>query len=147
MAEPYYATADELRAKLKVNAEVLPDEEAVELLEIAEDLIDDRLANRTVDDVTGRKVVPADEDDWRIDKLAKATVEVAANVWRDPGIESRQRARSTSGDVSISGVYGPAYGERAQALLNASKLAQPFATTGRRGRRCGEVARRFFDLD
>lgn len=144
MAEPVYTSASALREKLEVTAEVLSDDEALNLIETAEDLIDERLGARPIDEDTGRKVVPADEDAWRVEKLAKATLEVAAVIFRDPGVESRQRVRSVSGDVSTSSPYGYAYGERAQALINASGLAYPFARVGRRRSR-GEQFRESFD--
>lgn len=138
MPEPYYATADELRAKLKITEEaILPDDEATELLTIAEDLIDEQLGVRPINEDTGRKVDVEDESlkTWQLAKLRDATLEVAAVVFRDPGVESRQRARFVSGDVSVQGVYGPAYGERAEALLNASKLRVNTARMRGSGRR------------
>lgn len=146
MAEPYYTTAEELRKFLSVDKEVLPDAEAIDLIERAEDLIDDQLGNRGVDEDTGRKVVPAEEDTWRAEKLAKATLEVAGVLYRDPGVESRQRVRSVSGDISTSSPYGPAYGERAQALLSASGLAVRFArASNRRPGRNGRLVESFLE--
>jgi len=135
MAEPIYATAKELQDALGVTEEMLPDAEAISLLEAAEDLVDDRLGNRPIDEDTGRRVVPSDEDTWRARKLAQATLEVAKVLFSDPGVETRQRARSVSGDVSTSGPYGSPYGERFESLLSASGLAWPFARAGRRGSR------------
>jgi hypothetical protein len=125
MAEPYYASADDLRAKLKITDEaMLPDEEAIELITEAEDLIDERLGVRGIDPETGRKVALDDYSDesWRTDKLREATLEIAKALFEDPGLASRQRARYLSGDVSTNGFYGPAYGERCEALLSASGL-------------------------
>lgn len=139
MPEPYYATADELRSKLSMTAEIVPDEDAIELIEEAEDVIDDALGNRQVDEDTGRKVVTAEEDAWRVAKLAKATLEVATVIFNDPDVLRRQRHRSVSGDVATSGPYGPAFGQRAASLLAASGLAVPFARASqrRRGRNAG----------
>lgn len=132
-----YATATELRAKLKVTAEMLPDTEAAELIVIAEDLIDERLGVRPIMAETGRKVAVADIEGWRAAKLAGATVEIAAAIFSDPGMQSRQRARFSSGDVSVSGFYGPAYGEHAAALLNQSGLVRNTARmSGGTRRRC-----------
>jgi hypothetical protein len=117
-----YATAGELRNALNLTSDVLSNAEANSILASACDLIDERLGARCIDPDSGRKVIPADEDDWRIAKLRDATVEVATNLFRDPTVASRQRARFTSGDVSVSGPYGPAFGERAEALLVASGL-------------------------
>jgi hypothetical protein len=145
--EPYYATAGQLREALGgLSEELLPDAEADDLIERAEDLIDERLGNRPVDPDTGRKVVAADEDAWRVEKLAKATAEVAAVLYRDPGVESRQRQRSVSGDVATSGPYGPNFGERAEILLSQSGLAVRFAraTRRRRGRNAG-IAQSFHE--
>lgn len=131
-----YATPEELRSKLGLDATVLPDDEAEGLIETACDLIDDRLGNRPVDPDTGRKVVTGDEESWRVQKLAKATVEVAKALFEDPGLESRQRARFVSGDVSANGFYGPAFGERVESLINSSGLRVNTArlSKGRRGR-------------
>lgn len=148
MAEPYYATAEALRKKLSVTAEILPDSEAIEIIEEAEDLIDERLGVRPVDEDTGRKVVPAEETEWRVAKLAKATVEVAVVLYRDPDAARRQRHRSESGEVSTSGPYGPAYGQRAAALLQQSGLARPWAMAGgRRGGRNSSIAQSFSEQD
>jgi hypothetical protein len=122
MPEPYYATVAELRSAVGASEATLPDEEATPILATAEDLVDERLGVRSVDPDTGRKVVPADEDDWRARKLAEATVEVAAAIYADPDVARRQRARFESGDVSNSGPYGSPFGERFDALLNQSGL-------------------------
>lgn len=135
MAEPIYATAEELQKALGVNADILPDAEAVTLIETAEDLVDDRLGNRPIDEGTGRKVVPADEDTWRVKKLAQATIEVAKVLYEDPGVERRQRVRSVSGDISTSGAYGSPFGERFAALLTASGLRCNTARMSGGGRR------------
>src|SRR5262249_51220348 len=98
---PLYATPEDLPAKLKGNEEVLPDDEAAEILDTACDLIDDRLGARPIDEETGRKVDVTEYEDepWRLVKLAKATIEVAVNLYNDPGVESRQRMKSVSGDI------------------------------------------------
>jgi hypothetical protein len=121
-ASTSYAQPGDLRAKVGMSAEALPDTEAAQFISEAEDLIDERLGVRPVDPDSGRKVVPAEEDEWRIAKLRDATLEVAAVIFRDPDVAARQRARFTSGDVSVSGPYGAAFGERADALLNQSGL-------------------------
>jgi hypothetical protein len=139
MAEPYYATAEALRKKLKVAKEVLPDEEAVELLVEAETLVDERLGVWPINEETGRKIDVEDESikPWRLEKLAGATIEVAAVIFRDPDVASRQRARFSSGDVSVSGFYGPAFGELGAALLNQSGLVRNTARmSGGTRRRC-----------
>jgi hypothetical protein len=148
MAEPYYATPDELRAKVGgLSKEVLPDAEATTLISEAEDLIDERLGNRCPDETTGRKVTSEDFTEleaWRLRKLAEATIEIAAALFHDPGVQSRQRWRSLSGDVATGSPYGPVFGERAQVLLNQSGLAVPFARAGRRRSRSEQIARNFF---
>lgn len=124
MAEPHYATADQLRTKVKADKAMLPDDEAIELLTEAEDLIDERLGVRPVDSETGRKVVIADYSDetWRTDKLRDATLSVAKTLFEDPGVAERQRARYISGDVSANGFFGSVFGERVEALINQSGL-------------------------
>lgn len=145
MPEPYYTTAEALRAKLGVSEPMLSDEEAVGLIEDAEDLVDDQLGNRLVDPDTGRKVVPADEDDWRIVKLGKATLVVAKLLFEDPGGAERQRFRSVSGDISTSSPYGSPYGDHFDSLLAASGLAVRFARVGRgRGGRAETTRQSFF---
>lgn len=133
-----YATPADLRKALKVDAQMLSDDDALETLLIACDLIDERLGIRPIDEETGRKVVLADEEAWRARKLVEATLEVAKVIYNDPGVEARQRARFASGDVSVSGFFGPAFGERAEALLNQSGLRVNTARmrgSGRRWRR------------
>lgn len=134
---PLYATPDDLRKELKVSAEMLPDEEANGILTTACDLIDERLGIRPIDPETGRKVKPDEVDAWRARKLAEATIEVAAVIFSDPDVARRQRARFSSGDVSVSGFYGPAFGERSAALLNQSGLVVNTARmSGGARRRC-----------
>jgi hypothetical protein len=136
-----YAAPAELREMLDVNPEILPDSEAIGILTKACDLIDERLGVRPVDPATGRKVVLGDYADeaWRLTKLRDATLEVAKAIFEDPGLESRQRARYVSGDVSTNGFYGPAFGERAESLINASGLRVNRArmSNGRRRPRLG----------
>lgn len=133
---PYYATVAELREKLGMDEEMLPEAEALALLSDAEDLIDERLLNRPADPDTGRKVVPANEEGWRVAKLAKGTLEIAKALFEDPGVASRRRASSESGDVSASGFYGPAFGELAEAAINASGLRVNRARMAGNRQRC-----------
>jgi hypothetical protein len=121
-AGPLYATVEGLRSKLGLTAEVLDDDEATEVLTTACVLVDERLGNRQVDPETGRKVDPEAIEQWQAEKLAAATLELAKLLFEDPGLASRQRARFISGDVSVNGLYGPAYGELFAALLNQSGL-------------------------
>jgi len=134
---PLYAAPTELREMLGVNSEVLPDSEARGLLSKACDLIDSRLGPRPIDATSGRKVVAGDfsAEPWRLVKLRDATLEVAKALFEDPGVESRQRARFVSGDVSANGFYGGAFGERVESLINDSGLRVNTARAGR-NRRC-----------
>lgn len=144
--EPYYTTPEALRAALDIlDPEVLPDEEATTLIETAEDLVDDDLGNRPVDETTGRRVVLADEAPWRLDKLSKATIEVAKVLYEDPGVERRQRHSSVSGDVATSGPYGSPFGQRYVSLLSASGLRVRFARMGRRRGRNARIVEDFRD--
>lgn len=128
---PLYAAPTGLRTFLGTNEDVLSDSEANVVLGKACDLIDERIGNRPIIEATGRKIPMGEEaeervgegfEEWRLKKLAEATIEIAARIFSDPGVESRQRARFETGDVSASGFYGPAFGERASALLNQSGL-------------------------
>lgn len=148
MAEPYYATLAELRSALKVDETVLPDAEATELLEAAEDLVDDRLGPWPIDPASGRKIIPAEVEEWQAKKLADATLEVCKVLFGDPGVERRQRFRSIAGDVATGSPYGAAYGERFEVLLSASGLAFKFAhARARRYGRNARIIRSFEELD
>lgn len=123
MAEPYYTTANALRTELGVDNTVLSDGDAAKLIESAEDLIDELVGNWPVDTTTGRKIVQAQIDAWQWSKLGRATLKLAAALYRDPDLARGQRYRSQSGpDFSVSGPVGGAIAHDVLTPLNQSGL-------------------------
>lgn len=84
----YYATATELRTELDVTALILTDAAAEKLIADAEDLVDTMLGGWEPDTTTGRKITQTDVETWQWAKLKRATVKVAANLHRNPGVLS-----------------------------------------------------------
>lgn len=125
MAEPYYTTEAALETELGTT---LDTPVAVALIQDAEDLIDELLGGRPVDETTGRKVVEADVDSWQWDKLERATLKLAAAIYSDATINSGAVYDSESGpDFSRSGrltasTLAGVVGRRVMALLNQSGL-------------------------
>lgn len=131
MAEPYYCTAVELRDHLSVSDVTLPDARALQLIEDAEDVIDDLLGARTVDEASGRKVVQADVDAWRFTKLKRATLKVAGQLYAKPDLLTARRWRSESGpDFAVSGPLGSVLGEDVELALNQSGLRRMMTSVG-----------------
>lgn len=123
MAEPYYCTIAELRDHLNVTEDTLGDAAALVVIEDAEDVIDSMLGARNVDDVTGRKVVEADVDAWRFTKLTRATLKVAAILYAQPGVLTRQQWQKQSGpDFTMEGPSGDLFGSDVGAVLDQSGL-------------------------
>lgn len=118
-----YTDPDAVRGELAISATILPDAAAIRLIAKAENLIDQQLGARWVDENTGRKVVQADVDGWRWQKLADATTYLAARIYTHPDL-LEQRFTSLSGpDFSHSGPIGPGLiTNEIDALLNASGL-------------------------
>lgn len=123
MAEPIYTTIAALRTETATDATSLPDATAIRLIVRAENLIDQALGGRWVDTTTGRKVVQADIDLWRWNKIMDATTYLAARLYAHPDLLD-QRYRSVSGpDFTVSGPLGPGLiTNEIEALLNASGL-------------------------
>jgi hypothetical protein len=136
MPEPYYATADDLRAELDVDDTVLSDAAAIKLIEDAEDVIDSMLGARPVDDTTGRKVVQADVESWRFVKLTRATVKVAARLSEDPTILTAQYTSVSGPDFSFSGRISTTWGSVVENALTLSGLARLTTSIG-----CGRGGR------
>jgi hypothetical protein len=120
---PSYTTPDAVRSELGVDSTTLTDDAAGALILTAEDLVDGELGGRWVDQTTGRKVVAADIDAWRWNKLSRATTLLAARIYSKPDL-LEPRYRSVSGpDFSQSGPTGQALmSAPIEALLNASGL-------------------------
>jgi len=132
-----YTDVDALRADHpEITVEVLDAEAAERLIEKAEDLIDELLGARSVDDLTGRKVDPDALIEWRAVKLERATNLAAKFLFQNPDWELEQRYTSVGGDQSVAGPYGSPF-PGVMALLNASGLRQltTRATSGTGGNR------------
>lgn len=134
MAEPYYTDAAALRTELGVDPAVLPDAQAVATIEIAEDLIDVELGMRDIDPDTGRKVVEADVQPWQWIKLGRATVKLAARIFRDPNLAGIEYD-TMAGEVTVSHRIGPRFGEDVAAALSQSGLRVVSAGFGDRASR------------
>lgn len=129
MAEPYYTTADDLRTLLGVDESTLSDASALELILDAEDMIDEYLGGRGIDTTTGRKVIETDVEAWQWDKLARATLKLAAKIYENDSLLDGAEWDSVSGpDYSFSGritsgleaIAGP----QILAILNQSGLRE-----------------------
>jgi hypothetical protein len=115
-----YAAAGALRAELNVDEEDLPDAEADRLIETAEDLVDGELA-LAVDSTTGRKVVQNDVEAWQWEKLNRATILVAAELYGNPDLaRGRQWAAERGAGYAVSGPRGSDLGAQVLALLKAT---------------------------
>jgi len=136
MAEPYYATAAELRTYLDVDDSTLSDPAAIVLIQDAEEWIDTLLGGWPVNETTGRKILQADVLAWRWAKLGRATVKTAGAVYHDPTLLTVRRYRREKGpDFEVEDPLGGGALTPAIALLNASGLRR---LTGRAtaGTRC-----------
>ena len=123
MAEPYYATAAELRTYLNVSSGTLSDSAAIVLIQDAEDWIDTLLGSRPVDETTGRKILQADVLAWQWSKLNRATIKAAGALYNTPALFTQSRYRKESGpDFSVEDPQGGGPLAPAVTLLNASGL-------------------------
>lgn len=137
MPEPYYTTADDLRAELGVAEEVLADPAAVKIIEDAEDLIDALLGSHPLDLDTGRKIVEADVEPARFAKLSRATYKLAALIYQNPGLATDARWRREKGpEFEVEDPIGGAIATAVILPLNQSglRILTGHARTGRRGR-------------
>lgn len=93
------------------------------------------LGARPVDSESGRKVVEADVDSWRFIKLKRATLKVAARMYRDPKLLDSRRWQTQEGpDFKVSGPLGPLFGHDVELALDQSGLARLTTTVGKRTR-------------
>ena len=123
MAEPYYATAAELRTYLNVSSGTLSDSAAIVLIQDAEDWIDSLLGGWPVDETTGRKILQADVLAWQWSKLNRATIKAAGALYNTPALFTQSRYRKESGpDFSVEDPQGGGPLAPAVTLLNASGL-------------------------
>lgn len=116
-----YTDLEAVREFLGVDEEVLPDAEGEELIESAEDLIDELLGARGVDFDTGRKVDPDVILGWQEDKLERATNLAAKFLFQNPDWTMEQRYSSVGGDQSGNQPMGTPF-PGVVMVLNASKL-------------------------
>lgn len=79
-----YATTSDLQSQPGLS--LLSDDDCQRLLSAAEELVDDALGTMSVDEATGRKIVPGDLPVWKQDKLRDATVLVAARLQSRPDV-------------------------------------------------------------
>lgn len=133
----HYTDTAALRSELGVDAEILPDDQALKLIADAEDMIDDQLGIRSIDHESGRKVREDEVAAWRWEKLARATLKLARFMYEHPGWGTEQRFSSPGGDIGAAGPYGSPW-PAVSALLNDSGLRElTTAITG--GRRADSV--------
>lgn len=131
----YYATEDELRTELGVAEAVLSDAAAAILITDAELFIDLLIGNRGISLPSGRKVVEADVEAYQWTAVNRATVKLAADLYRNPKAYRGAQWKSVSGpDFSVS---GPLF---AAASSAAEAIAGPLLTSSGL-RRAGVMAR------
>lgn len=131
MPEPYYCTAQDLRDKLGLDTTALSDAAAAAFIETAEDLIDEDLGARPIDETTGRKVVISDIETWQATKLKRATVNLAALLHAKPDLTDPGKYTEITGpDFSFKGPVGSRFGDTVDAPLNQSGLRRLTTTVG-----------------
>lgn len=142
--EPIYCTTAQLVAELEVGSDAVPDNAvATRTIEDAEDLIDRMLGGWFwgPNEQTGRKVTQGDVMPWQWSKLTRATVKLAARLYRDPSVLDQVYQTISGPDFSASGPKGGALvkmiGVQVLALLDDSGLRRIAgrATQGRGRRR------------
>ncbi len=92
-----YATATELRSELDVDDTTLPDVQADAILLEAEDFTDSLLGGWPIDETSGRKIVEAQVDAWQWEKLNRATLLLAVELYGNPTLLQRPRYRREKG--------------------------------------------------
>jgi hypothetical protein len=140
MAEPYYCSTEELRGELEVGEGTVPDDTiAKRTIEDAEDLVDRMLGGWFwgPNELTGRKVTEGDVMAWQWAKLKRATVKLAARIYRDPSLLDQVYEAIRGPDFSMQGPKGSALvhmiGVQVLALIDDSGLRR-IAGRSRQGR-------------
>jgi hypothetical protein len=122
-----YATAEELRDALGVDDETLTDDRAEDLLEDASNEIDRLLYARPIDPDTGRKVKEGTVQGWQWDRIVRATVKVAAQLYENPGMLTEQQFDRVKGpDFETQGPLRKGvsiFGDDVLHLVSGSGLA------------------------
>lgn len=129
-----YATATELRSALGVSLAELPDTRADAVILEAEDFTDSLLGGWPPDETTGRKIVEAQVDAWQWEKLNRAVLLLAVEIYGSPTLLQRPRYRREKGpDFEFEDPLGGGVLSRYMAVLNDSGLRRlgGRATNGR----------------
>jgi hypothetical protein len=117
-----YATASQLRELVGT----ITDEAADALIADACDWIDAELGARTIDPITGRKVIEAEVEPWQWTKLVRATLKVAARLHADSSLLTAIQFDTVKGpDFETSGritANADHFGRDVSALLDQSGL-------------------------
>ena len=140
-----YATATELRSQLDVDDTTLPDVQADALILEAEDFTDALLGGWPPDETTGRKIVEAQVDAWQWEKLNRAVLLLAVELYSTPTLLQRPRYRREKGpDFEFEDPLGGGVLSRYMAVLNDSGLRMlgGRATHGR----CAPARQRYRDF-
>jgi hypothetical protein len=143
LTEPIYASVEELQAEL-ADGPVPDGAAATRVIQDAEDVIDRFLggARWWPEETTGRKVVQANVLPWQWAKLTRATVKLAARLYRDSTLLTEQAFETIRGpDFSATKPSGGAavrlLGIQVLALLDDSGLRQLAGRARQGGRRRG----------
>lgn len=146
MPEPYYTTEAEVEAILAVSLDTAV---AVDLIQDAEDIIDQLLGNWPVDDTTGRKIVEADVETWQWEKLGRATAKLAAKMYTDATISDGANWDEMWGpDFKFKGAIGSTLPAIVLDILNATQLRRlgVIASPGLYMARSRDL-RKFYEVD
>jgi predicted transcriptional regulator len=130
-----YTTPGAVREELGVDSSVLTNSAATRLIVDAEDVIDSMLGSWWADENTGRKVTPADVEQWQAAKLDRATAKMATAIYRNPKLITGQQYNRIKGpDFEREGPTGAVIGSAIVTLLDDSGLRRlgGRATLGRR---------------
>ena len=140
-----YATAAELRSELDVDDTTLPDVQADAILLEAEDFTDSLLGGWPIDETSGRKIVEAQVDAWQWEKLQRAVLLLAVELYRTPTLLQRPRFRREKGpDFEFEDPLGGGILSRYMAVLNDSGLRR---SAGRAvAGRCAPARSRYADF-
>ena len=144
-----YATGAQLRSALGLSPDTLADARAETLILEAEDFTDSLLGGWPIDETTGRKIEQAHVEAWQWDKLNRAVLLLAAELYASPDVLRRARYRREKGpDFEFEDPLGGGVLSRYMAVLNDSGLRR---SAGRATAGCRPAARQryrdFFDRE
>ena len=124
---------------------MLPDAAAEKLILEAEDFTDSLLGGWPIDETSGRKIVEAQVDAWQWEKLNRAVLLLAVELYSTPTLLQRPRYRREKGpDFEFEDPLGGGVLSRYMAVLNDSGLRMlgGRATHGR----CAPARQRYRDF-